>query len=181
MTVKGTHGAAWTEPRVKRLTDLYAQGVSCSVIARDLGGVSRNAVIGKIHRLNLARRNTLQRKPTVQPPRYAKRKIKPKTAFQRFIADQERDPLPIEPIADVARVSLIDLEPHHCRWVVGEPSEMRFCGAEKVPGLPYCQCHGARAYRAPYPATGRPSFVIGKTLVKYCAPISRDEREEVLS
>lgn len=49
------------------------------------------------------------------------------------------------------RIKLLDLEPHHCRWGIGDPKkdDFGFCGAQKVPGLSYCMEHARRAYRPP--------------------------------
>ena len=53
----------WTDERVALLTKLWADGLSASQIAAELGGITRNAVIGKVHRLGLAGRKTTSRKP----------------------------------------------------------------------------------------------------------------------
>jgi hypothetical protein len=57
-------------------------------------------------------------------------------------------------VADIARVSVLDAERHHCRWPVGDPVEIGanrplYCGLARVPGLPYCPDHVARAYEPP--------------------------------
>lgn len=146
--------ADWTDERTNTLKKLWAEGNSCSVIARQLGGISRNAVIGKIHRLGLSGRVTTQRKK--QAPWFRRvRKAKAVRAgiarartWREIAKSLPQHPLPPPTVTDVARVQLLDLESHHCRWPVGEPTQ-GFCGCSAVPGLPYCAGHADRAYRAP--------------------------------
>ena len=85
---------AWTDDRVETLKRMWGEGASASQIAKELGGVTRNAVIGKVHRLGLSNRNADEAKPASQPP--AKPAPAPKTA--------KPDPTPApkpEPVAAV--------------------------------------------------------------------------------
>lgn len=152
---------AWTDERIKKLKLLYESGYSCSNIAERLGGVTRNAVIGKIHRMNLPlrgneipkiRKKISRRKPNpyawerAHTPRSAK-------AVNASPADLE-DLANIEArqANDVARTSFVDLEDHHCRFIVGDPKgEHGYCGQERVHGLPYCKHHALRCYQPPKP------------------------------
>lgn len=168
---------------------LHEKGMSCSMIARELGGgITRNAVIGKIHRMGLSYRPTTARfsKPRVKAARRAKKAgIVRARSWLKIVAGPftEPTPLPLPFVTDVARVGLLDLEPHHCRWVVGEPAEMRFCGCQKVPGLPYCSGHAARAFRAPTMPGDRVfnKFNDTATVLKYAPPVSPADRDEVLA
>ncbi len=137
----------WTQQRVEQLTKMYNEGLSCSEIARRLGGgCSRNSVIGKVHRLKLPLRSVVKIQKT-KPPRKAP---PPKPVTQvRKIAALIAEPLPPADVNDVARVkSLFDLEPHHCRWPVDVEGQKwpGYCGDKKVPGLSYCRCHALRAW-----------------------------------
>lgn len=142
----------WDEARTSRLTELRAKGWTFGEIANELG-VSRSTAIGKANRLGM-----LGRKPRIQKlaklPRVEKHR---KPAICRPIAFRGPPIAPAEmPRAtadDIARVSLIDLEPHHCRWPCGEPTA-GFCGCPKVPGSSYCEGHLARAYRV-HPVVSR--------------------------
>lgn len=159
--------AAWTDERTNTLKKLWAEGNSCSVIARQLGGITRNAVIGKIHRLGLSGHVTTQRKKQAPWFRRARKAKAVRAGIARAKTWREiakslpQHPLPPPTVADVARVQLLDLESHHCRWPVGEPTQ-GFCGCTAVPSLPYCAGHAHRAYRAPM---GAKSNYIGNPTV----------------
>jgi GcrA cell cycle regulator len=140
----------WTEPRVERLTTLWRSGLSAAQIARTLGGVTRNAVIGKLHRLGLAGRATPQ---SPRPIRAARAPVRPTRARQR-----SQRPLPIrvheanaplqEVVDSVGALDLATLSAHACRWPIGDPraTGFGFCGDRANAG-PYCEAHRRRAYR----------------------------------
>ena len=131
---------SWTSDRVETLKTLYAAGLSCSDIATDLGGVSRNAVISKIHRLKLTLRGN--RPPSVDL--IAKRAAKKPRV--RLLTFTERKPptLPSPPIAHIPTcepVTFEQLNDTHCRYVTaGEGLSALFCGANKERGS-YCGYH----------------------------------------
>ncbi len=150
----------WTHERVEILRRLWADGHSAGQIARQIGGVSRNAVIGKIFRMELAGRATTSRVATGR--RRAKiigtgPKFQPGAAS--ILAGLRRDglPLPTPQETDIRRISFDDMEARkHCRWIPGDPRDVRlteplFCGLEPVPGLPYCAAHSLRSYNPPDP------------------------------
>ena len=112
---------AWTDEKVETLTKLWREGKSASEISVLLGDVTRNAVIGKAHRLGLASR-----------PSPIKRQPKP---------------APVEPIG----VKLIDLTERMCKWPIGDPATpgFRFCGKPSETGKSYCEGHMQMAYQAP--------------------------------
>ena len=145
--------STWSADRVESLKTLWAAGNSASFIADRLGGgVTRNAVIAKIHRLGLSGRTTTSHAPRrkrVSPLQKAHREKLGKS----FFGPRERQmdvALPPPHETDVARISFIDLEDHHCRFVALEqpagPYVKQFCGAEREPGVAYCSQHQARAY-----------------------------------
>jgi GcrA cell cycle regulator len=171
---------SWNDEKVEAMKKLYADGLSCSQIAGRLGGVTRNAVIGKIHRLGLAGRATTSRIKSSrrigkhQLHQWHKRKAKPKGKGKPFVFSSKapslveeihRDGLPIPPPAetDIPRIATVDLEPHHCRFPcvadvkkVG-PYDPIFCGLKPHKGLPYCENHSRRAFQPPQPRP-RPTF-----------------------
>lgn len=155
----------WNDERVELLKKLWTEGLSASQIAGRLGQVTRNAVIGKVHRLGLSGRATTSRMKSHRPrPRAAaaKRLAKPRfaqvgnTALRAlYQADTEPYVPPVEelviPLAE--RKSIETLLECDCRWPIGDPqeAEFHFCGKKKVAGLPYCEFHARRAFQPPQP------------------------------
>lgn len=154
---------AWTDERVELLKKLWSEGLSASQIAGRLGGVTRNAVIGKVHRLGLSGRvsapsgSVKRQGPRITTPR---RVAKPKfttigNLALRALYQPDAEPyLPaVEefeiPLAE--RKSLLDLTEQSCRWPIGDPQtpEFHFCNRNKVTGLPYCEAHSRRAFQPP--------------------------------
>ena len=156
---------SWNDERVDLLKKLWSEGLSASQIAGRLGSVTRNAVIGKVHRLGLSSRATTSRMKSHRPrPRVAapsaKRLPKPRfvnggnSALHRlYQTDVEPHVPPVEeltiPLAE--RKSIQTLLENHCRWPIGDPqeAEFHFCGKNKVTGLPYCEFHARRAFQPP--------------------------------
>lgn len=140
---------SWTDERVSLLKKLWSEGRTAAEIAKELGGVTRNAVIGKAHRLKLSNRvSPIQqnnpKKPVVAKP--AERKIE-KPVMILPVAK------PVEPRREKdadSLFSLLDLKPRMCRWPVGDPHDENFgfCGEEVILGLPYCCDHAKTAYQA---------------------------------
>lgn len=157
---------SWTDDRVELLKKLWSEGLSASQIAGRLGGVTRNAVIGKVHRLGLSGRATTSRvkshRPRKHNPNVAKRQVKSRFATSgnpkvRALYPSEGEPyVPVVEEIDIPeqqRKTLQSLESCSCRWPVGDPQtpEFFFCGGKAVPGLPYCEHHARRAFQAPAP------------------------------
>jgi GcrA cell cycle regulator len=154
---------AWTDERVELLKKLWSEGLSASQIAGRLGGVTRNAVIGKVHRLGLSGRATTSRIPgSRQRTRITqvRRIAKPKFATVGNVALRalyQPDAEPFVPqieeleIPVAERKSLQDLSECSCRWPIGDPqtAEFHFCNRNKVAGLPYCDVHSRRAFQPP--------------------------------
>ncbi|MGX9393932.1 GcrA family cell cycle regulator (plasmid) [Nitrobacteraceae bacterium UC4446_H13] len=150
-------GAGWTDERVERLKSLWTQGLSASQIAAELGGVTRNAVIGKVHRLGLSGRATTAAKP--RAPRLQKpSRFRPVgnglhrgnlalTSPDIAYVEEVRVTAEIVPLARY--LTLAELEPSSCRWPIGDPSspDFRFCGAPALPGESYCRACARKAYQ----------------------------------
>jgi GcrA cell cycle regulator len=157
----------WTTNSVELLTKLWADGLSASQIAAELGGISRNSVIGKVHRLGLPGRpkrpagtRLRRRKPRSQGAtmRTVRPSIRGNTTLALMHAfESERGPEPevIENIIPIGqRCSTLELREGKCRWPIGDPStpDFFFCGGKTSEGLPYCGYHSRIAYQ---PATDR--------------------------
>lgn len=156
---------SWTDDRVELLKKLWSEGLSASQIAGRLGSVTRNAVIGKVHRLGLSGRATTSRMKTHRPRARlanAKRLAKPRFAQAGnpavralYSMDAETYVQPVEeieiPLAE--RKSIQTLTECSCRWPIGDPqmSDFHFCGRNKVLGLPYCEVHARRAFQPAAP------------------------------
>jgi GcrA cell cycle regulator len=150
----------WTDDRVEQLKKLWEAGLSASQIAAELGNVTRNAVIGKVHRLGLSGRakspsSTVPRPRKVRPAQHIMRVSRPvsrgNTALAHaFEVELEADPIAIDNVVPMSqRLSLLELSEATCHWPVGDPSspEFFFCGGKALNGLPYCAHHSRIAYQ----------------------------------
>jgi GcrA cell cycle regulator len=157
---------SWTDERVELLKKLWADGLSASQIATKIGEVTRNAVIGKVHRLGLAGRATTSRirsaRPRTNVALFPSRSSQVQyrtfgnTALKVAPDAQERKSASVIPLralpelepAPEGVITLIDLKENMCHWPVGDPMEegFHFCGRRKSFGIPYCEHHAAIAY-----------------------------------
>ncbi len=133
----------WTDDRVEQLKNLWTEGLSASQIARALGGVTRNAVIGKVHRLGLAGRASPSRSERPRLP------VVPKVSMRSHIPPApivEEDPLVLE---DGSHATVLTINDRMCRWPIGDPAEneFHFCGRKPKTGSPYCEAHARKAYQ----------------------------------
>ena len=149
---------AWTEDRVEMLKKLWTEGLSASQIARQMGGVTRNAVIGKVHRLGLSGRATPARVTTakVNTASQPSRPSQPSIAGSNlsYQADEKLHPIeetenPEPILSQEERTSVLNLTEHTCKWPVGDPGtkNFHFCGARSKSGNPYCETHAVQAYQ----------------------------------
>lgn len=150
----------WTDERVEQLRKLWEAGLSASQIAAELGNITRNAVIGKVHRLGLsgrakcssssAPRPRKARAPThmVRIPRPA---VRGNTVLaQAFEMELDPDPIAYDNVVPMSqRRSLLELTEEHCRWPIGDPGspDFFFCGGKSIVGLPYCAHHSRVAFQ----------------------------------
>src|SRR5262249_38365017 len=149
----------WTDDRVELLKRLWTDGLSASQIAAELGGITRNAVIGKVHRLGLSGRakspsSTVPRprKPRapgmMRLPRPSMRGNTPLATMYGTAVQSE--PELVENIIPIGqRGSLLALKDSKCGGPIGDPGtpEFFFCGGTPVEGLPYCNYHSRVAYQ----------------------------------
>lgn len=160
-----TDVVSWTDERVAVLARLWGDGLSASQIAAQLGGVTRNAVIGKVHRLGLSGRNKAAapaqpqraRKPA-RPPGLNAGAASPASTNDVDASRAVETPHPLAvqhdaveeiviPFSD--RVTIMELRETMCRWPLGDPTtpEFRFCGQRSITGVPYCPHHARVAYQ----------------------------------
>ena len=133
----------WTDDRVEQLKNLWTEGLSASQIARALGGVTRNAVIGKVHRLGLAGRASPSRTERPRLPMAPKVSLRSHTPPAPVV---EEDPLTF---SDGSHATVLTINDRMCRWPIGDPSadEFHFCGRNPKSGSPYCEAHARKAYQ----------------------------------
>jgi len=134
---------SWTDDRVEQLKSLWTEGLSASQIARVLGGVTRNAVIGKVHRLGLAGRATPSRSDRPRIPSAPRLNVRPHIPEPPVV---EEEPVKLE---DGSFVGVLAINDRMCRWPIGDPSgdEFHFCGRNPKSGSPYCEAHARKAYQ----------------------------------
>jgi len=149
---------SWTDERVELLKKLWTDGLSASQIASELGGVTRNAVIGKVHRLGLSGRakSPSSSAPRVRKPRsHMLRVTRPATRGNTALAlayEVEVEP-EVELVENIVpmgqRRTLLELSENTCHWPIGDPAnpEFFFCGGKTATGLPYCAYHCRVAYQ----------------------------------
>ncbi|MBL6932612.1 MAG: global cell cycle regulator GcrA-like protein [Rhodospirillales bacterium] len=123
----------WTPDRVKTLMALWTEGISTLEIGRRLG-VTKNSVVGKVHRLGLPKRQS-PINSTPRTPRVAKLNVPVRLMTPSVPAS-----------ADMVKME--ELTSGMCNWPEGEPGSenFRFCGQPSLEGKPYCAGHCARAY-----------------------------------
>ncbi len=140
----------WTDERIDLLKLLWGQGLTASQIAERLGGVSRNAVIGKAHRLGLSSRPSPIRGGVSTGPRAPrKRSAAPaRPAIPAGAAAAASEPIR-EPAPKPAPRRITTGGTKACMWPVGDPKEQNFhfCEAPAEPGRPYCAAHCSQAYQ----------------------------------
>ena len=154
---------SWTDERVQILKKLWQDGLSASQIAAELGGVTRNAVIGKVHRLGLSGRgqptSTIKRQrrahaPSMRRPRHmlSHGNLALQTNFEA-LAEVDYRPRRNVVVPIAKRLSLQMLTEHTCKWPIGDPGEedFHFCGHDSLEGVPYCEYHAGVAYQTPEP------------------------------
>jgi GcrA cell cycle regulator len=156
---------SWTDERVETLKKLWADGLSASQIAAELGGITRNAVIGKVHRLGLSGRakSPSSAAPRPRKPRATSHMLRVSRSSMRgntalahaYELDIESEPQLIDNVIPLGqRRSLLELTEDTCRWPIGDPgtADFFFCGGPTITSLPYCAYHSRVAYQ---PANAR--------------------------
>jgi GcrA cell cycle regulator len=151
----------WNSERIEQLRLLWHDGLSASQIAAVLGGITRNAVIGKAHRLGLTGRPSPIKAGTAGSSRPRSRRPRverPSLQKPAVMAPPVRriEAASAAPIEDVPGASILTLTDRICKWPIGDPrdADFHFCGRASSEGLPYCSEHARRAYQAPVRRSG---------------------------
>jgi GcrA cell cycle regulator len=141
----------WTDPRVERLKSLWLEGLSASQVARQLGGVTRNAVIGKIHRMGLSGRAAGgNAAPRVRAARAGRIAPPPSGRLAPPPCERtRREPVALQFEGPGRVSSMAGLHGHICKWPIGDPrgAEFSFCGLAAPGDGPYCGDHHRRAHQ----------------------------------
>lgn len=155
---------SWTDERVAMLKQLWGEGKTAAEIAKILGGVTRNAVIGKAHRLKLSGRvspiqQNTRPETVISRSRSASASHMTSTAVSasvearpmRALARELETPVAprVEEYVPGKIVKLVELKERMCRWPIGDPKDEKFgfCGCEAHPDLPYCDYHAKQAFQ----------------------------------
>ncbi len=138
---------SWTEDKVAKLKELWGKGNTASQIAEIIGGISRNAVIGKAHRLNLSAKIKTRKATSNQnlennlDEDNSKTKKGRRSKFKSLIIEKDfeaENPKQLE-----------ELDENSCKWPIGHPDEKSFyfCGRSSLKDFSYCKLHLLYAYQ----------------------------------
>ena len=138
---------SWNEEKVEKLKELWGKGSTASQIAEIIGGISRNAVIGKAHRLNLSSKIKTRNTSSSQSfdnsleGNSSKQNRGRKSKFQSLIIEKDFEPENPK--------TLEELDEGSCKWPVGHPEEQSFyfCGRSSLKDFSYCKLHLLYAYQ----------------------------------
>ena len=138
---------SWTEEKVAKLKELWGKGNTASQIAEIIGGISRNAVIGKAHRLNLSAKIKTRTATSNEnfensvDEKNVKIKRSRRSKFKSLIIEKDFEPENPK--------QLEELDENSCKWPIGHPDEKSFyfCGRSSLKDFSYCKLHLLYAYQ----------------------------------
>jgi len=152
----GTISTTWSDERIALLKILFERGCTCREMACEIG-VSRNAVIGKLARLNLTRGRTARMPRTERRAGTAPARPRGARPLQLLLqahvegeaSEFSTTAIAALPIEDGPGCSLLELGDDKCRWPIGNgcAADAKFCGNPPLGGMPYCAGHARLAYR----------------------------------
>ena len=187
---------SWTDERIGLLKKMWKEGKSAAEIAKTLGkGVTRNAVIGKAHRMGLSGRPSPIKKPAPAKKEAAPARkdtavkevkkatlppggSKPNPALAREAEELKKIEKEIVPLG--GRVSLLALTERMCKWPIGDPREadFSFCGRNIRQGTPYCPEHASMAYQTSSRSRGPAVAIANDKVVAEEVPETPEAEEE---
>ena len=138
---------SWTEEKIAKLKELWGKGNTASQIAEIIGGVSRNAVIGKAHRLNLSSKiktrtatSNQNFENSIEEKNIKNRRVR-RSKFKSLIIEKDFEPENPK--------QLEELDENSCKWPIGHPDEKSFyfCGRSSLKDFSYCKLHLLYAYQ----------------------------------
>tara|TARA_B100000700_G_scaffold331179_1_gene462093 strand:- start:9765 stop:10259 length:495 start_codon:yes stop_codon:yes gene_type:complete len=148
---------SWTEDKVNKLRELWGKGQTASQIAEIIGGISRNAVIGKAHRLNLSAKiktksSISQKNEVFQSNNQQNIKRGRRSKFRSLILNKDFEP--------AKNLHLEELNEDTCKYMEGHPDEpgSSFCGRKNVEKFSYCPLHLMIVFQP----KGKKEDVVGK-------------------
>lgn len=168
---------SWNEHKIQMLKDMWGHGYSASEIAKKIGGLTRNAVIGKAHRMRLSEQRSTSaprdQEGSGKLSGMVRAKVAKKTLLRAAPA-MPKAPVQLRQAPAVRRitespkksaVSPLKTTERQCRWPHGDPrsKEFKFCGCNAVEGLPYCFDHARAAYQN-FGRSRRREEVVGEAL-----------------
>ena len=138
---------SWTDEKVAKLKELWGKGNTASQIAEIIGGISRNAVIGKAHRLNLSAKIKTRSATSNEnfessiDNKNLKLKRGRRSKFKSLIIEKDFEPENPK--------TLEELDENSCKWPIGHPNEkdFYFCGRTSLKDFSYCKLHLLYAYQ----------------------------------
>ena len=148
---------SWTEEKVAKLKELWGKGKTANQIAEIIGGISRNAVIGKAHRLNLSAKiktraaTSNQNFENSQDNKNIRSNKGRKNRFRSLIIEKDFEPENPK--------QLEELDENSCKWPIGHPNEKSFyfCGRTSLKDFSYCKLHLLYAYQPKNKKDGSPN------------------------
>lgn len=142
---------AWNDERVELLKKLWAEGLSASQIASKMGGVTRNAVIGKVHRLGLSGRAAPAKPQRGRSFDDNEERVQPSARREPMLKPIVSEPEFSTPIVLESgdKTTVATLKNNMCKWPIGDPArdDFHFCGQSTSTGKSYCAYHARLAFQ----------------------------------
>ena len=138
---------SWTEEKVTKLRELWGKGNTASQIAEIIGGISRNAVIGKAHRLNLSAK--IKTRTAISNQKFENSSDEKITKSKRFRRSKFKSLIIDKNFEPENPKQLEELDENSCKWPIGHPDEKSFyfCGRSSLKDFSYCKLHLLYAYQ----------------------------------